>query len=120
MPGDGFSVPGGSEQSRVAVLHYLGHAADVGRHHRQPGGHRLDDRQRNTLVAAGQEEHVGRGQQTGHVGTQSQQPHLLRQSVLGDEGAEGGFFRPLANHDKTQSRQPGGGPLHGAGPSDDP
>ena len=63
--GKSLDVIGRSEDTGLAINDQLANAADVGSHHGELGKHRLDDRERQTLVARWQDEQI-RARKLGH------------------------------------------------------
>ena len=74
--------PEGTRKPVDALGDLVAQRADVGRHHRQPGGHRLDHRDRDALVHRGQREHVAAREQPRDVAAQPEERHRLLQAPL--------------------------------------
>jgi hypothetical protein len=65
--GDRVDVADIDDRSRFAIANEVGQHADIGREHRQAGGHRLQHRERTGFLARHQGEHIHRRQHMGNV-----------------------------------------------------
>jgi hypothetical protein len=99
------------EETRLAIDHDFGHAADGRRDDREPSRHRLEDRHRKPLRPAGQDEDVGCRQQLENVVALPGELDDGREAEASHLRFHGRTIGAVADNDRLEApaREPGEG-----------
>jgi len=116
--GQGRGIAWRHEHTRPTAVQDLGRTGGVGRHDRHSGGHRLEQREPESLAVRRQEKEVESRQESGHIVAMAEEVHRLRDPETGGKLAEHALLSGMSKALAADQDQPGGrqvGPHGGEG-----